>query len=428
MKLIFSDSLDYVDPNYDFHQEKNASGREPYWDDVYPHELLGYAPYDGVLVSRATVGDVNLPGKYTESQAMRFRRVGAKRFLRLDSPEYGQLDLFGDCGAFSYAKEKHPPFQTEDTLEFYEDGGFTHGCSVDHVIFDFDEKAKGLDGGSEEAKDRFEITLNNAEDFLKKSAFLGKGFKPLGVVQGWSADSMAEAARRLVAMGYDYIAVGGLVPLKTPQIHQVLQAIQAAVGHASNVKIHLLGFAKAGKLPEFSDYQVASIDTTSPLVQAFKDNKANFYFPRQDGGLRYFTAIRIPQVLENNQIKRLIQEGRYKQETLIDKEQKALAALRGFDKGKVEIDTCIEEVMAYKRPVLEKREKTEAALNKKIDDLERDYRETLSAQPWRKCGCPVCKNIGIEVILFRGSNRNKRRGIHNLAAYYTYLRNHRLVA
>ena len=34
----------------------------------------------------------------------------------------------------------------------------------------------------------------------------------MGVIQGWSAESMADAAAAFARMGYDYLAVGGLVP------------------------------------------------------------------------------------------------------------------------------------------------------------------------------------------------------------------------
>ena len=81
MKFIFADSLDMVDPTYDFIQDRNGKEREWYWDDVYPHEILGYAPYDGMLVSRGIVGDHRISGRYTEAQAQRFRRVGAGSFF-----------------------------------------------------------------------------------------------------------------------------------------------------------------------------------------------------------------------------------------------------------------------------------------------------------------------------------------------------------
>ena len=76
MKFIFADSLDHVDPGYDFLRDRYSEGRTPYWDDAYPHEIMGYAPYKGMLVSRGIVGGAAVGGKYTEAQSMRFRRVG----------------------------------------------------------------------------------------------------------------------------------------------------------------------------------------------------------------------------------------------------------------------------------------------------------------------------------------------------------------
>jgi len=209
MKFVFADSLDYVDPGYDFLRDRNAEGRRPYWDDHYPHEALGYAPYQGMLVSRAIVGGgaaSGISGKYTEAQAMRFRRVGAREFLRLNDPKYAELDIFGDCGAFSYHNETVPPYTPEDTAEFYDDGRFTHGCSSDHIIFDFADGLSGMSGGNQENIRRFDITQANAEAFLQATRHMSNRFCPLGVIQGWSPASMAEAARRLVAMGYDYLA------------------------------------------------------------------------------------------------------------------------------------------------------------------------------------------------------------------------------
>jgi hypothetical protein len=150
MKFIFSDSLDMVDPAFDFIEDRNAPNRRAYWDDAYPHELFVEAPYHGMLVSKAVVGDHRVKGKYTESQAMRFYRVGARKFLRLEGPKYDSMPIFGDCGAFSYVHEETPPYSPEEIVEFYNSCGFTHGCSVDHIIFDFSEDLVGLEDGSEE--------------------------------------------------------------------------------------------------------------------------------------------------------------------------------------------------------------------------------------------------------------------------------------
>ena len=45
-------------------------------------------------------------------------------------------------------------------------------------------------------------------------------------------------------------------------------------------------------------------------------------------------------------------------------------------------------------------------------------KRTLVDRPWEKCGCAICKQWGIEVLIFRGNNRNRRRGFHNTHIFY----------
>jgi hypothetical protein len=46
------------------------------------------------------------------------------------------------------------------------------------------------------------------------------------------------------------------------------------------------------------------------------------------------------------------------------------------------------------------------------------YATTLDARPWKACACDVCKTLGHHVILFRGAERNRRRGLHNTWTFY----------
>jgi Queuine tRNA-ribosyltransferase len=416
MKFIFSDSLDMVDPDFDFIEDRNAPNRLPYWDDAYPHELFMNPPYDGMLVSKATVGDHRLKGQYSESQTMRFYRVGVRKFLRLNDPKYESMPIFGDCGAFSYVKDETPPYSPEEIVEFYNSCGFTHGCSVDHIIFDYSENHIGLDGGSEDAKRRFDITLENADTFFKIHQAQHSTFIPLGAVQGWSPQSMAEASRQLCAMGYEYLAVGGLVPLKSSQIHKIIQAIKDVV--PPNTKIHLLGFAKADVIGEFVRYNIASFDTTSPLIRAFKEEKRNYYVLNDIGDLSYYTAIRVPQATENTRLLRAAKEGKINQEKMQALETISLRTLRAYDDGKASIDETLEAVLSYNiflESSLQDNSESRDKLAKKLEPL---YRNTLQDRQWKYCECPICKQIGIEVIIFRGSNRNRRRGMHNLFVYH----------
>jgi hypothetical protein len=419
MKFIFADSLDYVDPDFDFLADRSSPERQPYWDDVYPHQLMGYAPYDGVLVSKGIVGDHRVRGKYTPGQARRFEAWGARKFLRLDTPELQHLDIFGDCGAFTYSSEDVPPYTVSEIAAFYDDAGFTHGCSVDHIIFEFNPNVSGSSGGSQSAHERFDITLENADRFLKEVRSTNSNFIPVGVVQGWSPDSMAEAARKLVAMGYDYLALGGMVPLRAPEVLSCVAAVRETIPQST--RLHLLGFAKAEQVEKFKPHNVTSFDTTSPLLRAFKDGKNNYYLPGTGSGLRYYTAIRVPQSIENPRLQKSVKTGAFRAEDLTAMEKIALDTLRAFDRGEADLDDALTATVTYGAPLLMGQPYEDCAESSPIERMRELYKKTLTDQPWKECPCPICKEISIDVMIFRGSNRNKRRGIHNLSVYRNHI-------
>ncbi|OSI72293.1 hypothetical protein BSZ21_07365 [Bradyrhizobium canariense] len=421
MRFVFADSIDTIDPLYDFVADRNGLGRLVHRDDQYPHEFLEKAPYDGILISRAIVGDAAFPGKYSEAQMMRFRREGARKFLRYPLAKFPDSMLVGDCGAFNYRNLPEPPYHADDTAEFYADAGFTHGCSPDHVIFDFDEAGlvRRFRDVPQHVRQRFEITQQNALEFLKVSKKIGKDFTPMGVIQGWSAESMADAALNLVKMGYRYLAIGGTVPLKIDQIQRVLSTLRDAI--PSRIRLHLLGFGKIEELAVLERNKVYSFDTTSPLLRAFKDAKKNYWVRNSSGELSYYTAIRIPQATENNKLKQKACEGSLNQEVARRLESAALERVRGYAARKAGLEECLDAVMEYwvalnwdADPSMTRR--SQAALRQR-----EVYSRTLSERPWESCDCRVCREAGVEAVIFRTSNRNKRRGIHNLHVFHTHL-------
>ena len=48
------------------------------------------------------------------------------------------LPTLGACGAFSYVSEETPPYEIDDVIDFYEEGGFDLGVAMDHLILAFD--------------------------------------------------------------------------------------------------------------------------------------------------------------------------------------------------------------------------------------------------------------------------------------------------
>ncbi len=416
MKFIYPDSLDFVDPNYDFLLDEFAPGRKPYWDDQFAHEIMKTPPYDGLLMSRALLGVDGLSGKYPESQAMRFARVGAKEFFRLNQKQSDEFLLFGDCGAFSYSGMEIPPYTATDMVEFYEYGGFTHGCAIDHIIFEF-----SADGpGSEESRRRFDITLDLAEKFMAEHKRLNASFVPVGVAQGWSPASLARATKRLLEIGYNYIAIGGLVPLNLQAIRSAVTAVSNAMKMVPDGKIHLLGFAKAEGISEFTKFKVASFDSTSPLLRAFKDSTRNYWLPGSNSDIDYYSAIRVPQTYANNTLMKAVKRGKYSQDELLKAETIALTALRSFDRDNASIPETLDAVLKYSWYLIAAADLSDEKVEHKLLKLKKDYTRTLELKPWKKCECNICVDCSIEVIIFRASNRNKRRGMHNLYTFHNH--------
>ena len=398
MKFFFPDAHDLVDPTFDFVTERRTFEGSRQQAQLYAHEVLEEAPYDGMLLSKAMV-DSHLPSKsvrYSFAQVQRLKRVGAKEFLRLDrSLSKRRLETMGDCGSFSYANESEPPFGVDAVIQFYLDCQFDHGISLDHVILGFIPPGVKDMEREPDWQRRFDITLDKAEEFLKRHRLDRLPFNPIGTAQGWSAESYRNAVKSLQKMGYDYIALGGMVPLKTAEILASLEAIKEV--RKPSTKLHLLGISRLENLVAFEDAGVYSLDSTSPLKRAFMDDRDNYHTLE-----RTYTAVRIPQVDGNPQHKKLILAGEVDFGVARKLELACFEGALEFEKGRLGIESLLSRLREY-----------ESVWHGKKDDSVR-YRETLEDKPWEKCPCAICKELGIHVVLFRGAERNRRRGFHNL--------------
>ncbi len=422
MRLLYADSLDMVDPRYDFERDLTALGRDVFNDDVFAHQMLKKAPYDGILLSYATVGGVRDTGsRMPFARRMRLLREGMRRFYRLTERRFQNLWLMGDCGAFSYAAEAEPRYGIDEILTYYQEGQFTHGCSIDHVIFEHESGRIDHDGGSDEARRRYEMTLDNAETFLRASRELGPRFTPMGAVQGWSPGSMAAAAVRLVAMGYRFLAIGGMVPLKAAEIIETVAVIHRAVPHA---QLHILGCAKVEIAPQLARLGVVSLDSSTPMLRAFKDARKNYYLADQHGDLDAYTAIRVASVLESAALMNLARMGLANQEAMQAVEQHALRSLRAYGRREQNLIETLQALNDLQDGLIDRTDARYQTSRTKMPGeasrkgmMER-YRRTLEDRPWEKCSCEICRDAGIHVALYRGTQLNKRRGFHNMTAFH----------
>lgn len=400
--FFFPDSQDQIDPTFDFAREASSRDRVRQRDDRYAHEVISPAPYTGILLSKALVDG---PGsKYTFAQRHRLYRLGVRGFFRLDDSER-RLTTLGDCGAFNYVREETPPYSVEEVLDFYEECGFDLGISVDHVILGYTPDRTGvvrpLRPADPDWAARQQLTLEYAAEFKRQHRSKQCSFKPLGVAQGWSPSSYAHSVNELQRMGYDYIALGGMVPLKTPQITACLEAVASIRNRGT--RLHLLGITRTELVKDYERFGVVSFDSTSPFRQAFKDDRDNYYAPH-----RKYLAIRVRQIDSNNKLKQRVLAGELDQIEGRRLEQACLRALAAYGQESGSLDDVLNSLAAYDGFLGEPHHQEE-------------YWRTLHDRPWDSCDCGICGAVGIEVVMFRGTERNKRRGFHNLFVFNNLL-------
>lgn len=98
---------------------------------------------------------------------------------------------------------------------------------------------------------------------------------------------------------------------------------------------------------------------------------------------------------------------------LAQREARCLAAIREFDGSPSSKRRLLSRIDHY-GPLLQRKGEDNHFVEK--------HRSLLRDRPWDACPCPICRNAGIEMVIFRGACRNKRRGLHNTWAFFRQLR------
>src|SRR5262249_36406625 len=216
-------------------------------EDVCDKGVVTEPAFDGLRVPKGIVDGCGAPGsRYTLAQRQRLLRTGSDAFFRLQRPTGFRVPVMGDCGAFTYVREERPPYSVDEVMNFYIDCGFDYGMSVDHAILEYQPQWDEQSSVPTELHSRQTVTLDLAEKFRSASVRAGNPFQELGVAQGWSPKSYASAVVALQKMGYNYVAIGGLVPLKTAEILEVLNTISDV--RACRTRLHLLGVTRMDRI------------------------------------------------------------------------------------------------------------------------------------------------------------------------------------
>jgi len=395
MRFFIPEWDDRVDPGYDFLTDTHSAAHNsnPLKNDFYMWDIFGidHVPFDGVLVSIATI-------QQNRKKYESILKTGIHHFLRLPY----DFEIIADCGAFSYIDETIPPYKTSEVLKLYSELGFNYGVSVDHLVVPMYK---------DQNQERIKITYSNGvEAFNEWKKHYKDDFQLIVAVQGAEVFDYIDMFEKYYLRGIRHFAFGSLVRAPT---FFIVKLIDALIQNIKTTKkspdfIHFFGVARCALFPKFKELEELGIkisfDSASYLRKAWLTSPStqfNYIDQSWDG----YTAIRIPQKL--SPIKEsFFQNPEEYQHLALD----CLKKIREYDKNKITLEEVMENLKLFTEKIQE---------DPKLLEY---YQRTLKSKAWKQCPCPICKNIGVDVAIFRGNNRNRRRGFHNLFAFHKLLK------
>lgn len=408
-KYFFPDWDDYVyEPFVEVETKDQKTTGE--LKKVYAHELFRQgAPYDGMLVSLAQLDGQK--GALYRNHLNGQSKQGLRKSMRLPR----ELLLFGDCGAFSYAASSNPPFTATEAAELYQHHGFDVGASVDHIPL---PEVPDSSNGSKSRRPlslstrrrRIRLTLDNAQEFISVCTRRKYDFVPIAVAHGLNVESYARSIGALIEMGYRHIALGGLVPKSDSDVMEVVSAarktIQSSVAAGEeNIWLHLFGILRPNLQSVFRSLGVSSFDSASYMRKAWLRADQNYLAPDGSG---WYGTFRVP-IATSKPMRTAAAEQGIATEELATLEEACLESLRNYDGTTHARRKLLKAIDCY-GPLLPR--------SGEENHYDEKHHRLLRERPWEQCPCPVCRDVGIQVVVFRGANRNKRRGLHNTWVFY----------
>ena len=378
---------------------------------TYAHEIFGKrTPYDGLLVSLAQL-------RSGKGALGRLSRQGPESFKLRDEMRLPEnLLMFGDCGAFSYSSEEKPLFLPEEAAELYEKFGFDLGASVDHIPLPYimvkDKNGNRIKETLSESKrqQRMKLTTSNADVFFRTCREKNYHFVPIGVIQGITLKDYIQAVHNYIDIGYKHIALGGLVPRRNQEILEICSAVRKAIqertyGKQENIWVHLFGILRPEIQHSFQNLGMSSFDSASYLRKAWLRSTQNYLDP---DGKHWYGTIRVP-ISHSTAMQQAAETHHISIDGMLELENMCLSNLEQFDGTEASMHKVLDSVNEY-GPLLQRKGEDNHFVEK--------HQALLVDRPWERCRCPFCRTAGINVVIFRGANRNKRRGLHNTWVFY----------
>ena len=404
---------DLLDPHFDFERDEFSEPTRKDRGDKHCCILMKPKQMcDGILLSLAQQRTSKGPLRRLEGT-----EAGALSPLPLRE-QFGLTDdqwLFGDCGAFSYVNEDEPTISVDQAVALYELYDFNFGASVDHIpVQKINKNGETKVLSDEERKKRIKITHENAALFIQAFKDRKAQFNPVGTIQGINPEQYAESVHAYCDLGYRHLALGGLVPKRDSEIESIVRAVMIAANELEERPwIHLFGIFRPRLQNLFRELKIDSFDSATYFRKAWLRSNQNYLGTNG----KWYAALRVPMTSDGRTRKRLLAASA-DIDQLEQEERKVLSLLCRYARDEAPLNEVLDAVLSYDQHL---------ARSNETQSMREQYRRTLEERPWEQCDCPFCQSLGIHILIFRGANRNRRRGAHNTLMLYGDIREGRNV-
>jgi len=173
-----------------------------------------------------------------------------------------------------------------------------------------------------DAKFRYELTLRNAQEMYDLYHDGDYPFRLMVAIQGWNAESYADAADTVLDIGYNYLGIGGVAGSPIHEVRKIVKGVGKTIKefereHDTRIDSHVFGFAKTEGFETVGRSGMTSFDSASMLRSAWTGGQ-NY---RLDADERY-DAIRVRPTYHSDSLERAIEKSLRGRDTL--------AALRAY--------------------------------------------------------------------------------------------------
>jgi hypothetical protein len=274
--------------------------------------------------------------------------------------------------------EEWPQYVTEyedsiygvDTITPFQKSDFDGSPSEIIAALEDDSRAVYRD---DDTQFRYDLTLENAAEMKELYDRRDYSFRLMVAVQGWNADSYANATRVVLEHGYQYIGIGGVAGSPVDDVRDVVTAVGNTVkrherSQGTRVDTHVFGFAKTDAFESIGRTGMTSFDSASMLRAAWTGGE-NYHL---DSDHRY-DAIRVRFGTNRDTLEEGIEKALRGQELL--------HALRAFDEDESiseairEWRTTAQQALDGLLPYLEAHDLGEKYDQRLLQDVEDQFRD-----------------------------------------------------